>query len=499
MNRRLAALIVGVLATLFALSFSSELPSLEQARAEERTNVLFIAVDDLRPDLGCYGDSVALTPNIDRLAAEGTVFDRAYTQQAVCHPSRASLLTGRRPDTINVWGMDTHFREAMPHVVTLPQYFKQQGYHTQAIGKIYHATPAMQDPPSWSVPPLYHVSVDWSGAYVLPQNRRGGSGKKTATERVDGPDDVYKDGKIADEAIKTLQQIKNRPFFLAVGFYKPHLPFNAPARYWDLYDPGRITAPSDPDPPKGVPTLALHDSKELRGYLDIPNYGPLSEEKIRELQHGYYACISYMDAQVGRLLDELDRLQLTDRTTVILWGDHGYHLGEYDLWCKTTNFERDTRVPLIVSAPGQQKRGTKTGALVELVDVYPTLVELAGFPLPDGLQGTSMVPLLNDPTLEWKQAAFSQHPRPFYLREFGFIGYSIRTDRFRYTEWLDVKTRKRVARELYDHESEPAETANVADDTTYTKHVRDLSQQLHEGWLAARPSRAADTSAVGSR
>ena len=214
-----------------------------------------------------------------------------------------------------------------------------------------------------------------------------------------------------------------------------------------------------------MPKLALHDSKELRGYIDIPNYGPLSQEKILELQHGYYACISYIDAQVGRLLDELDRLELADKTIVIFWGDHGYHLGEHDLWCKTTNFELDTRVLLIVSSTGQHRRGTKTEALVEL----------AGFPAPDNLEGTSMVPLLNDPALDWKEAVFSQHPRPFYLREFGFIGYSIRTDRFRYTEWLDAKTRKRVARELYDHRSDGAETVNVADDTAYGEHVRDMT------------------------
>ena len=278
---------------------------MSSAQSWEMPNVLFVAIDDLRPDLGCYGDSIAITPNIDRLAAQGTVFNRAYCQQAVGHPSRASLLTGRRPDTINVWGMDTHFREALPHVITLPQYFKKQGYHTQAIGKIYHATRAIQDPPSWSVPPIYHIDEDWSDAYVLPQNRRGGSGKKTATERVDGPDNVYKDGKTDDEAIKALQRIKNRPFFLAVGFYRPHLPFNAPTRYWNLYDPDRIPAlagsesyhglpesvpcgdRADPDPPKAVPKLALHDSKELRGYIDIPNYGPLSQKKILELQHGY--------------------------------------------------------------------------------------------------------------------------------------------------------------------------------------------------------------------
>ncbi len=436
----------------------------------------------------CYGDQTARTPNIDRLARRATLFNRAYCQQAVCNPSRASLMTGRRPDTIKVWDLGTHFRKTTPDVVTLPQHFRQHGYHSQCVGKIYHGKKALQDSPSWSVPEKFNVAVKRE-QYVLPKNRPGEkSGKMAACECADVPDNAYWDGKIADEAVKAMEESRDRPFFLAVGFMKPHLPFSCPKKYWDLYDRNSIDPPANPKKPAGVPEIALHDSVELRGYTDIPNKGPLSPEKIAELRHGYYACVSYTDAQIGKLLDALDRLDLARNTVIVLWGDHGWHLGEHALWCKTTNFELDTHAPMIVAAPEQKRTAAKTDALVEFVDIYPTLVELCGLPMPGGLEGVSMVPLLKNPNLPWKTAAFSQFPRPwFYKKQPAVMGYTIRTRRHRYTEWLDFKTRQVLARELYEHPNDSGEIANLADKREHAQVVTRLSKMLHAGWRAALP------------
>jgi len=471
--------------------YSVALPFMPVSGAEPiqtRRNVLFIAVDDLRPTLRCYGDQTARTPNIDRLARRGTLFNRAYCQQAVCGPSRASLMTGRRPDTIKVWDLATHFRKTAPNVVTLPQHFKQQGYHSQCVGKIYHGKKALQDSPSWSVPEKFNVGVKRE-QYVLAKNRPGEkSGKMAACECADIPDNAYWDGKIAEEAIKALEENRDQPFFLAVGFMKPHLPFSCPKKYWDIYDRDSIAPPVNPKKPAGAPEIALHDSVELRGYTDIPDKGPLSTAKIAELRHGYYACVSYTDTQIGKLLDSLNRLNLAHNTVIVLWGDHGWHLGEHALWCKTTNFELDTRVPMIVAAPGQKRAGAKTDALVEFVDIYPTLVELCALSMPKGLEGVSVAPLLNNPNRPWKKAAFSQFPRPwFYKKQPAVMGYTIRTGRHRYTEWLDFKTREVLARELYDHPNDSGETVNLADKREHAQEVQRLSKMLRAGWRAALP------------
>ena len=473
--------------------YSVALPFMPVSGAEPiqtRRNVLFIAVDDLRPTLRCYGDQTARTPNIDRLARRGTLFNRAYCQQAVCNPSRASLMTGRRPDTIKVWDLATHFRKTVPNVVTLPQHFKQQGYHSQCVGKIYHGKKALQDSPSWSVPEKFNVGVKRE-QYVLAKNRPGEkSGKMAACECADAPDDAYWDGKIAEEAIKALEENRDQPFFLAVGFMKPHLPFSCPKKYWDIYDRDSIAPPVNPKKPAGAPEIALHDWVELRGYTDIPDKGPLSTAKIAELRHGYYACVSYTDAQIGKLLDSLNRLNLAHNTVIVLWGDHGWHLGEHALWCKTTNFELDTRVPMIVAAPRQKRAGAKTDALVEFVDIYPTLVELCALSMPKGLEGVSVAPLLNNPNRPWKKAAFSQFPRPwFYKKQPAVMGYTIRTGRHRYTEWLDFKTREVLARELYDHPNDSGETVNLADKREHAQEVQRLSKMLRAGWRASLPPR----------
>jgi iduronate 2-sulfatase len=450
----------------------------------ERPNVLFIAVDDMNTDLGSYGSTVALTPNIDRLARRGLLFRRAYAQQAVCNPSRASLMTGLRPDTLRVWDLRTHFRDTRPEVVTLPQLFKTHGYFTQSIGKIFHnwgpTSRIAEDPASWSVPQTYHYAPHFSDWYIAgapagtPVDTQG-----KPTQRVDVPDQTYFDGRIAEEAIQSLRTPKDRPFFLAVGFWKPHLPFNAPKRYWDLYDPDAIPAPAPPAPPLHVPEIALHDFRELRRYQEMPTKGPLTPEQVRHLRHGYYAAVSFVDAQIGKVIAALDSLELASRTIVVLWSDHGFHLGEHGLWAKTSNFERDARVPLILSVPGQRTAGRHTDALVELVDLYPTLADLANLPAPKDLEGLSLRPLLGSPDRQIRAAALTQFPRPpYYSDRFDIMGYSIRTPRYRYTEWRQAGNGKPAARELYDHDTDPAESVNLIDDPKLQNEIVHLSQLL---------------------
>lgn len=456
---------------------------------ERRLNVLFIAVDDLRPQLSCYGDPIAITPNIDRLAAHGMLFNRAYCQQAVCNPSRASVMTGRRPDATKVWNLSTHFRETLPDVVTLPQYFKDNGYHTRCVGKIYHDPAKAQDPISWSAPETLAVTGKAGPKYVLDSNlHRKGGWKATATERADVPDSAYVDGRVGNAALRILREISDKPFFLAVGLRRPHLPFSAPERYWAMYDDIEMPLPLNPDAPENVPTIAMHNSAELRGYTDVPDDGPIDDATIRRLVQGYYASTTYIDAQIGRLLDELDVLGLTSNTIVVLWADHGYHLGEHDLWSKTTNFELDNRVPLIISVPGASEKNVQTNALAELVDLYPTLADLAGIGVPDGLEGTSLKPVLEDPERPWKEAAFSQFPRPwFYRKQPEVMGYSVRTDRYRYTEWQDFKTGEVQARELYDHRTDPMETKNIAAAKENAPVIERLGTLLAEGWKGVLP------------
>ncbi|MFZ9091892.1 MAG: sulfatase, partial [Planctomycetaceae bacterium] len=365
--------------------------------ATDRPNILLIAVDDLRPALGCFGDTTAVTPEIDRLAARGMTFSKAYCQLAVCSPSRLSLLTGLRPDTIKVRDLQTHFRETVPDAVTLPQHFRDHGYHTRSIGKIFHGsgTPS-KDPPSWSKKPQLDHVRDPQLRYSLPQNLQGSGLKRASTEAADVPDNSYADGIACDLAVAALAELRKQqqPFFLAVGFRKPHLPFCAPQTYWDLYDRDAIPQPAFARHPVGAPELATRSWNELEGYRDIPTNGQLTVAKSNQLRHGYYACVSDIDAQVGRLLDTLDRLQLTDRTIIVLLGDHGFHLGEQGLWTKANNYELSTRVPLIISVPGIQNSGTRCNRAVEFVDIFPTLAEVCSLPVPTDLEGVSMQPLL---------------------------------------------------------------------------------------------------------
>jgi len=460
----------------------------------DRPNVLFIAIDDLRPALGCYDDETAITPNFDRLASRGTVFNRAYCQQAVCSPSRLSLLTGRRPDTIRVWDLATHFRAAVPDVVTLPQHFKNHGYHTRSFGKVYHGSgKPSKDPPSWSVEPQYDFIRDPRVRYALPDNLRGRGLKRSAVEAADVPDSTYIDGIVCDAAVAALAELRTgkQPFFLAVGFRKPHLPFCAPQEYWDLYDRAKIPLPKSDKHPQGAPEPAVRSWKELEGYTDIPGDGPLSMAKVRELRHGYYACVSYTDAMVGRLLDELSRLKLTGNTVIVLWGDHGFHLGEQGLWAKANNYELSTRVPLIISVPGQANAGAGTDALVELVDVYPTLADVCGLNAPIGVEGISLKPLIAEPARSWKSAVFSQYPRARdgsrHRGHGDIMGYAVRTDLYRYVEWREWKSRDVVAVELYDHRNDSDEMHNIASQPEHERTVQSLSRILTNGWKSVLP------------
>ncbi|MCA9070975.1 MAG: sulfatase, partial [Planctomycetaceae bacterium] len=404
--------------------------------------------------LGCYGDPQIQSPHIDRLASQGTLFNRAYCQQAVCNPSRASLLTGLRLDTIDIWDLPTHFRQNRPDVVTLPQLFKQNGYFAQNIGKIFHnwrQDDYKGDPASWSVPAVMHYNTHGADKAMvkgpLPPNE---SDVPKCVVR-DVPDTAYFDGRIAEKAVAALKDLKQKkqPFFLAVGFWKPHAHFNAPKKYWDLYKRENIQPPDHPNPPDHVPEIALHDGREIcRDFKNRPNGRPTAEETLA-LRHGYYAGISYVDAQVGKVLSELDRLGLRENTIIVFWSDHGYHLGEHGLWAKTSNFELDARVPLIIATPDHQS-GQKTDALVELLDLYPTLADLCGLMAPKDLEGKSLRSLLEDPTTQVKQAALTQHPRPAYPpkgKNPEAMGYSLRTDRYRYTEWRAFRGSKILARE----------------------------------------------------
>lgn len=459
-----------------------------------KPNVLFIATDDLRNDLGCYGNREVRTPNLDRLAARGVVFERAYSQQALCNPSRASLMTGRRPDTLRLWNLTKHFRDEIPDVVTLPQHFRRHGYFAQDIGKIYHnfRQQIQGDPDSWSVPAVMHYGNHGDDRPQVGGEPPPNLARDPKCECRDVPDEAYYDGRIARLAVEALREraAKSEPFFLAIGFWKPHSPFNAPKRYWDLYRREEVAMPANPDWPVDAPRVAWHNSREILG--DKPR--TLTPAAGREIRHGYLANISFLDAQVGKVLDELERLKLAEHTIVVFWSDHGYHLGEHTLWAKTSNFELDARVPLIVAAPGV-RGGTRTRALAELLDLYPTLSSLAGLPAPEGVQGISLAPVLNDPAAAVRPAALTQHPRPAYYQGAPeTMGYSLRTDAFRYAEWRDWKTGATVATELYDHRAGDAETRNLAADPTFAGDVRkcaalleDLDPLVRPGWKPPTP------------
>lgn len=469
-----------------------------------RQNVLFIAVDDMKPFIGAYGDTIARTPSMDRLASRGTTFNNAYCQVALSGPSRSSLLTGLNPDHTGVWWLMGSFRKNNPDIVAMPEYFKNQGFETIGIGKIYHPLTdrtVRDDPKSWSKPYIKTAGP----AYRLANGR-------VATECADVPDNGYEDGIIAEEAVKEIGRLKNsgKPFFLAVGFKKPHLPFVAPKKYWDMYDRDKMPVAEFQDSAKNAVEYAYHNSLELQGYSDIPPFDSyvdtrhLDVDTQRRLLHAYYACISYTDAQIGKLLDALDANGLSDNTVIVLFGDHGYHLGDHGLWNKITDFEQSTRAPLMIVAPGK-KRGQITNSLASFVDIYPTLCELTGTEMPQNIDGVSLCPVLSNPKAKARDYSISQVSRTccedYTIRKDtdlagkaeelknDIMGYAIRDKRYRLVEWTrGFKTYDRpfddsvevLGYELYDYEKDPMEKVNVADSLKYASVVKRLKKQLHD-------------------
>jgi iduronate 2-sulfatase len=514
------------------LSISAQQLFAQQAKP----NILFIAIDDLKPILGCYGDKIIKTPNIDRLAKMGTVFMNNYCQQAVCGPTRASLMTGKRPDHTKVWDLKTKMRDVTPDLLSLPQYLISQGYSTQGIGKIFDPRDVDKklDEPSWSVP-FYKQADDYLnkdlgepalGQYQLPATKllikkyeeeaaTKGLEKKEArtfvqesifptTECVDVPDNAYEDGATTLRSIDILKKLQKskQPFFFAVGLHKPHLPFVAPKKYWDLYSRKDMPLAAFQDIAKNGVDIAFTEAGEIRKYTDIPpiissteqkKIGlTLSTDKQQELIHGYYAAVSYSDALVGLLLNTLDSLQLTKNTIIVLWGDHGWHLGDHNLWCKHTNFEQATHAPLIISSPNIKP--SITNSTTEFVDVFPTLCELSGVEIPKTLDGVSLVAAMKKPNTMVKEFAVSQYPRTSkkdVTKTKGFIsakcmGYSIRTSKYRYTIWMGNDFRSTqpfnadyiVASEMYDYEKDPNETVNIVDDKNYTSIAKEMYNKM---------------------
>lgn len=477
--------------------------------ASDKPNVLFIAFDDLRPDLGCYGSKIVKSPNMDKLASQGLLFNRAYCQYPVCNPSRASLLTGVRPETLDIFDLETSVRMKHPDVVTLPQHFREHGYETVSIGKIFHVSQGNPgDPLAWS-DGLYSGGnrAKQQPLEVTTSTRRGLSANPVVTPRpAPGPknprgpswespdvaDDELPDGKEADTAIGKLREMKDKPFFLAVGFHKPHLPFIAPKKYWDMYEGTSIPLAGFQSVPQGAPAYASNNSGELRQYQGVNKEGPIPEDLQYNMLRGYYACVTYVDAQLGRVVDELDRLGLRDNTVIIVWGDHGYQLGEHGTWCKATAWENPARVPMMLSVPeklaSQNARGKRTDALVEFVDIFPTLSELCGLPLPEQLEGTSMVPLLESPDREWKSAAFTTQARSV-PGEGRRLARAMRTDRYRFVAWSGGGADEQPVYELYDMVKDPEEMVNIANEGENAELVKELAARLAKGWKGERPAK----------
>ncbi len=506
-----------------------------QQKKANKPNILFIAVDDLKPLLGCYGNTLVKTPNIDRLAKIATVFNKNYCQQAICGPTRASIMTGTRPDVTQVWNLTTQMRDVNPNLVTLPQYLITQGYETSGIGKIYHPSSAIGgvDPASWSIPYLKSKESDFpadlgepaNGQYQMAETKarmtpeiiaerkkqnkdlaandeNPKSIKGPSTECIDVPDNAYEDGVIALLAKKQIEYLskENKPFFMAVGFHRPHLPFVSPKKYWDLYNREDMPIASFQEHSKNGPLIAYHQSGELRNYLDIPEFATLPADSLRiglklekqkELIHGYYAAVSYLDAQVGVLLNTLESLGTLNNTIIVLWGDHGWHLGDHDLWHKHTNFEEATRAPLIIAGPGI--KSGKTNSLTEFVDVFPTICDLAGVTIPTNLDGKSLKPLMVNNNAKVNDYSISQYPRKLKKVEMikkGYsdpkiMGYSLRTDKYRFTIWMNNFTSKQpfnesqvYASEMYDYIVDPLEKVNVVNDKNYATISKDLKTKM---------------------
>lgn len=463
------------------------------ARAAEKLNVLFIASDDMRPQLGCYGDPVVKSPNIDGLARRGMLFNRSYVQQALCSPSRISMLSGRFPATTGIFEIGRPLRATMPDITTLPQHFKNNGYHTRSLGKIYHV--GIDDEASWTVPAWHskkpRTSPETQAAvakYVADARAKGveiprtGKGARNAAippfEAVDCADDDLLDGDCAAHAIEQLREhAKNpdQPFFLAVGFANPHVPWISPKKYWDLYDRAKLPLAKNEFLPKGSPAFAATSGRDFYWYQGVPQVSgeQLPESFKRECLHGYLAAISYVDAQVGRLLETLDETGLARNTVVVFWSDHGYYMGEHTWWgAKHNNYEGATRNCLIIAKPEQKTAGQRTESLAQAVDLAPTLTDLCGLPPYAGFEGRSLKPVLDDPQASVNDAAFSWYPKQ------GYLGVAMRTDQWRYVEW--TKPGQPVERELFNMTLDPQNDVNVAGQPEHAKLIASMSERLRE-------------------
>ena len=491
----------------------------------KRPNVLFVSIDDLRTSLGVYEDTIAISPNIDQLASEGITFRQAFCQSAVCAPSRASLMTGVRPDSTRVWHLGDKFREINPQAVTMPQYFSKFGYHTVNIGKIFHNY--MPDSVSWDEPdlrPTRYLRKDWlkrdgetfyiseevhqsqivkrdSLLKLRPVRYADGWNTGPAWEAADVHDTLYYDGAQTELAKNVLTRLSksDEPFFMGLGYFRPHLPFAVPKKYWDMYDPAKIPLPNNPEIPEGAPLHSMNSMYELRHYDGFHHIGHptssyrMGEDTIRTLRQGYYASVSYVDALIGDLAAHLKQLGIYENTIIVIWGDHGWKLGDHNSWGKMTNYNIDLQVPIIIRSPNQENRGVQTSAITELVDLFPTVCDLAGITVPDYMQGISLVPLMENPELSWKSAAFSQfHRRPKVSADGKrYMGYSLNTPEYHYIEWYTwdhtAGTRGELTNvELYDRENDPYETMNIAQNTT-PEIINELADQLSNGWKKALP------------
>lgn len=442
-------------------------------KEQSRPNVLFIAIDDLRPELGCYGNSKVVSPNIDGLAEQGILFENNYCQVPVCGASRSSLLTGLRPTEDRFKNKGDLPCKAVPGIATMPEHFKNNGYHVAGLGKIFHKTLGCSE--VWSKPPYSPpFTGNWRN-YQLDESKKiaqANQGWGPPTEAAEGDDLTYQDGHIAKNAIQELRYLgkDNKPFFLAVGLNKPHTPFTAPKKYWDLIDVNELRLANNQYLPENAPDDAIYKSGEQRAYTGVPNTGEISDSLQLHLIHGYYACLAYADHLVGKILHELEAQGLVKNTIVVLWGDHGYQLGEHGLWAKHCNFENALRSPLIMKLPGH-KGGIKEKRITEFVDLYPTLIELCGIKPPKHeLQGRDLMPLIKNAEIEWKEGAFSRWKD----------GYSFKNTRYRYTEYS--KEGKVYAKMLYDHQNDPNENVNVAEKTEYKEVATELSSVLKKDW-----------------
>jgi iduronate 2-sulfatase len=463
--------IVSLFGTLLMLAA----PSFAQAQTPQKEkNVLFIIADDLNNHLGCYGHPLVKSPNIDRLAKKGMTFNRAYCQFPLCNPSRASFMTGRRPDATKIYENMTDFRKNLPDAVTMAQLFRMAGYYVIRIGKIYHygvpaqiGTSGLDDEKSWDKV-INPIGRDRKEEDLVKNYtpKKGALGAALAWHASDSPDETQTDGIVATEAIKILRQKRDQPLFLAVGFYRPHVPWIAPKRYFANYPLEKIHMPKEPANVRdGVPPVAFA--------VNPPNYG-LGNEECRNSIRAYYASVSFMDAQVGRLLDELDRLNLWDDTIVIFISDHGWLLGEHGCWQKMHLFDESARVPMIIASPNSKAPGKTCDRVAELIDVYPTVADLCGLKAPKSLDGISLKRLLDDPTLPGSKGAYTQVTRAGLKMGAPVMGYSVRTERWRYTEWDDGK--KGI--ELYDHDGDPKEHKNLGGDPRQAKVIEQLKALL---------------------